>query len=238
MVRRYSRSSNARAGHVNEFEEVPMRSTYYSLLVFLLILVICGPLYAAQEETVETKVKTMLLDPATDTPIVVLETVTDKKLVPIWIDIPEARAIALELQHVQTPRPLTHDLIRNIFQSLRATLQRVTITDIRNNTYFATLHLRLQGEEFRIDSRPSDAIAVALRMKAPIYTAVQVLAKSKPLPTPDEPAEQLRRKLGVQYQNLTGELSSPVDVQLLNAAVVTDVASGSLAETHCPQESR
>src|SRR5947208_14553770 len=82
-----------------------MRCTYYSLLVFALIFAVCGPLYAAQEETVETKIKTMLFDPTTDAPVVVLETVGDKKLVPIWIDIPEARAIALELQHVQPPPP-------------------------------------------------------------------------------------------------------------------------------------
>src|SRR5207249_7360788 len=82
-----------------------MRCTYYSLLVFALIFAVCGPLYAAQEETVETKIKTMLFDPTTDAPVVVLETVGDKKLVPIWIDIPEARAIALELQHVQPPAP-------------------------------------------------------------------------------------------------------------------------------------
>src|SRR6059058_1762191 len=167
-----------------------MRCTYYSLLVFALIFAVCGPLYAAQEETVETKIKTMLFDPTTDAPVVVLETVGDKKLVPIWIDIPEARAIALELQHV-APRPLTHDLIRNILQSLGATLERVTITDIRNSTYFAVLHLRLKGEEFQIDSRPSDAIAVALRMKVFIYASVQVLAKSKPVPALDELAEQL-----------------------------------------------
>src|SRR5207247_4183913 len=83
-----------------------MRCTYYSLLVFALIFAVCGPLYAAQEETVETKIKTMLFDPTTDAPVVVLETVGDKKLVPIRIDIPEARAIAVELQHVQlTPLP-------------------------------------------------------------------------------------------------------------------------------------
>src|SRR5205823_228093 len=112
------------------------------------------------------------------------------------------------------PRPLTHDLIRNILQSLGATLERVTITNIRNSTYFAVLHLRLKGEEFQIDSRPSDAIAVALRTKAPIYASVQVLAKSKPAPAPDEPAEQLRQKSGVQSQNLTGELLGLIDIQL------------------------
>jgi uncharacterized protein len=207
-----------------------MRYVGYSLLVFALILGFRGALKAAEEEAaVETKVKTILLDPTTGTPVVILETVGDKKLVPIWIDVPEAKAIALELQHVQSPRPLTHDLIRNILQTLGATLQRATITDIRNNTYFAALHLRLQNEEFRIDARPSDAIAVALRMKAPIYTAPQVLVKAKPAPAPDQPAEQLRKKLGVGAQHLTGEPGSLLDIQLLNGAV-TDPTPQSSAE--------
>src|SRR5262245_34752584 len=93
--------------------------------IFLFSLIFLFPLslYAAQETTsVETRIKTLILDPNTQSPIVVLETVTDKKLLPIWIDVPEARAIALELEHVATPRPLTHDLIRNIIQGLGATL--------------------------------------------------------------------------------------------------------------------
>jgi bifunctional DNase/RNase len=215
-----------------------MRYVVYSLLVFALILGFRGGLNAAEEEAaVETKIKTILLDPTTGTPVVILETVGDKKLVPIWIDVPEAKAIAIELQHVQPPRPLTHDLIRNILQSLGATLQRATITDIRDNTYFAALHLRLQNEEFRIDSRPSDAIAVALRMKAPIYTAAQVLVKAKPAPTPDQPAEQLRRKLGIRAQYLTGEPGDVLDVQLLNGAGI-DLTPQSYAERTGIQQGR
>src|SRR5919106_252307 len=208
-----------------------MRYMHYGLFVFALILGVRGPLKAAEEETtVEAKIKTMLLDPTTGTPVVLLETVGDKKLVPIWIDVPEARAIAMELQHVQAPRPLTHDLVRNILQRLGATLQRATITDIRDNTYFAALHLRLQNEEFRIDSRPSDAIAIALRMKAPIYIAVQVLVKAKPAPAPDQPAEQLRRKLGIKAHHPAGEPGNVLDIQFLNGGAITDVAPESREE--------
>src|SRR5262245_66322891 len=117
-----------------------------------------------------------MLDPNTQSPIVVLETVTDKKLLPIWIDVPEARAIALELEHVATPRPLTHDLIRNIIQGLGATLQRVVITDLRNSTYFALLFLGLKGKDYQIDARQSDAIDVALRLKAYNYATDKGLA--------------------------------------------------------------
>ncbi|HKY07864.1 MAG TPA: bifunctional nuclease family protein, partial [Candidatus Binatia bacterium] len=124
----------------------------------------------------------MLIDPNSQSPVVVLETITDKKPLPIWIDVPEARAIALELEHVALPRPLTHDLIRNILQSLGATLQRITITELRNSTYFANLSLATKNRVMQVDSRPSDAIAIALRMKAPIFVSTQVLAKSKPMP--------------------------------------------------------
>src|ERR1043166_4559398 len=150
----------------------------------LLFLLSCAVNAAQNSGVVETKVKTLTLDPNTQAPIVLLETLTDKQLLPIWIDIPEARAIALELEHVKTPRPLTHDLIRNILQELGAELHRVTITDLRNSTYYAVLSVRLKGQELQIDSRPSDAIAVALRMKTPIYVSTQVFEKSKSLPAP------------------------------------------------------
>jgi uncharacterized protein len=201
----------------------------WRLLVLSLLLLAARDLSAAQEpNSLETKIKTLMLDPNSQTPVVVLEAVSDKRLLPIWIDVPEARAIALELEHVATPRPLTHDLIRNILQGLGATLQRITITDIRNNTYFALLTLRHKGQEFHIDSRPSDAIAVALRMKAPIYASAQVFAKSKQIPQ-DSRAERLWKRLGFQGQDLTAELASLLDIQIQKGILVADVVPGNLA---------
>ncbi len=207
-----------------------MKSRQWLCLLSLLFLFPVSP-YAAQEtSSVETKIKTLMLDPNTQSPIVVLETVTDKKLLPIWIDVPEARAIALELEHVATPRPLTHDLIRNIIQGLGATLQRVTITDLRNNTYFAVLFLGLKGQDLQIDARPSDAIAVALRMKAPIYASTQVLAKSKSLPALNTPpARELQKRLGIQAQDLTVEVAALLDISFQKGVLVVDVAKGSSA---------
>lgn len=199
---------------------------------FLLSLLFLFPisLYAAQEtSSVEAKIKTLMLDRHTQSPIVVLETVTDKKLLPIWIDVPEARAIALELEHIATPRPLTHDLIRNIIQGLGATLQRVTITDLRNNTYFAALFLELKGQDLQIDARPSDAIAVALRMKAPIYASTQVLAKSKSLPALSNETKEFQKKLGVRAQDLTVEVAALLDLSVQRGVLITDVAQGSVA---------
>ena len=200
------------------------------LFLFPLILLFPISLYAAQEtNSVEARIKTLMLDPNTQSPIVVLETVTDKKLLPIWIDVPEARAIALELEHVTTPRPLTHDLIRNIIQGLGATLQRVVITDLRNNTYFAVLSLGFKGQDFQIDARPSDAIAVALRLKAPIYASTQVLAKSKSLPALTAPARELQKRLGIQAQDLTAEVAALLDISFQKGVLVVDVAKGSTA---------
>ncbi|MET0501863.1 MAG: bifunctional nuclease domain-containing protein [Candidatus Binatia bacterium] len=190
---------------------------------------LASSLYAAQDSgSVETKVKTLMLDPYSQSPIVVLETVPDKKLLPIWIDVPEAKAIALELEKVATPRPLTHDLIRNIIQGLGATLQRVTITDLRNNTYFAVLFLGVKGQELQIDARPSDAIAVALRMKAPIYASTQVLTKSKSLPA-GIPMKESQKRLGIQAQDLTVEVAALLDIPFQTGVLVVDVAQSGAA---------
>jgi hypothetical protein len=188
------------------------------------------PLRAAQDSgSVETMVRAVTLDPESNAPVVILETVGDKKLLPIWIDLPEARAIALELERIAPPRPLTHDLIRNLLNALGARLRRVTITDLRNNTYFALLSLELRGESLEIDSRPSDAIAVALRMKAPIYATTEVLAKAKPLPAPGSRDEGARQKLGLQPQDLTAELAALLDLSSQRGVLVADVAPGSPA---------
>jgi len=189
-----------------------------------------GSLHAAQEiSSVETKIKTVTVDPNSQSPVVILETVTDSKLLPIWIDVPEARAIALELERVAVPRPLTHDLLRNILQKVGATLHRVTITDLKNNTYFAVLSLGFKGQELEIDSRPSDAIALALRMKAPIYASTQVLAKAKPLPAPSGQKTQAQKTLGVQTQDLTPELATLLEMRDQRGVLIAGVASGSLA---------
>jgi uncharacterized protein len=210
-------------------QEVRMKLNLW-LLLSCLTFVYAGELQAAQgSASVETKVKTVMTDPNSQSPVVILETVPDKKLLPIWIDVPEARAIAIEIEQIKTPRPLTHDLIRNILQGVGATLQRATITDLRNSTYFALLSLNLKGQELQIDSRPSDAIAVALRMKAPIFASHQVLAKSKPVPSQPTRGEQTQKKLGIQAQDLTAELANLLDTQQQKGVLVTEVALGSVA---------
>jgi bifunctional DNase/RNase len=184
----------------------------------LLFLLSCAVNAAQNSGVVETKVKTLTLDPNTQAPIVLLETLTDKQLLPIWIDVPEARAIALELEHVKTPRPLTHDLIRNILQELGAELNRVTITDLRNGTYYAILTVRLKGQELQIDSRPSDAIAVALRMKTPIYVATQVFDKSKSVPAPGVRPDRGQKTLAPAPREIAPQPSSILEVKPTDVA--------------------
>ncbi|HXG53395.1 MAG TPA: bifunctional nuclease domain-containing protein [candidate division Zixibacteria bacterium] len=190
------------------------------------LLIPPAPRAAQDADAVEAKIKTLLVDPRSQTPVVVLETVAEKQLLPIWIDVAEARAIAMELEHIGPPRPLTHDLIRNLLRALGATLQRVTITEIKNGTYYAILSLRFQRQDLQIDSRPSDAIAVALRMKAPIYASRRVLAQAQPVPGSGDQPESLQKRLRFQGQNLTTELASLLNAPDARGVLVSDVEAG------------
>ena len=198
---------------------------HFPWLAIWLLLYSAGLPAAQDTGTVETKIKTVMVDPNTQAPVVVLESVADQKLLPIWIDVAEARAIALELEQIKTPRPLTHDLMRNILIRIGATLERAVITDLRSNTYYAILYLRLKGQELQIDARPSDAIALALRMKAPVFAAAQVFAKSRAVPAPKR-ADEAQRKLGIQTQDLTPELAALFNVGQESGVIVADVEAG------------
>lgn len=111
-------------------------------------------------------------------PIVLLKTVNDNKFLPIWIGSSEATAILMKLQGVDTPRPMTHDLLSNVVAGLDAEIARITVTELRDNTFFALITLRVQTTEIEIDSRPSDALALAVRANAPIYVADRVIEES------------------------------------------------------------
>jgi len=144
---------------------------------------------------VEVRIRGLMMDPATNMPIVVLKDVGSDAVMPIWVGIFEANAIAIELEKMTAPRPMTHDLTRNLIQNLNARLERIVISELRDDTFFATLWLT-QGEEMlTLDARPSDAIALALRSDCPIFVAEQVLqsAKLNTSGPPDGPTtEQLR----------------------------------------------
>ena len=135
---------------------------------------------------VEMIVKGLTLDPLTNMPIVILKDMDDKRVLPIWIGLFEANAIALELEKIPTPRPMTHDLIRDIINGLDATVSKIVVNDLKNNTFYAVIHLSLNGTNIVIDSRPSDAIALALRIGAPIYVSIEVVNKAKSIDMTEE----------------------------------------------------
>ena len=127
----------------------------------------------------EMKVGGLTVDPYTNTPIVLLKDLEDKDVVPIWIGFFEASAIATQLEKVKLSRPMTHDLIKNILDTMGAKVIRVEVTDLRDNTFYALIHIELNGTHYTIDSRPSDAIALALRTGSPIFVNEEVIEKSR-----------------------------------------------------------
>jgi bifunctional DNase/RNase len=138
---------------------------------------------------IEMTVKGLTLDPLTNMPIVILKDMEDKRVLPIWIGLFEANAIALELEKISTPRPMTHDLIKDIITGLNATVTKIVVNDLKNNTFYAVIHLSLDGNNIVVDSRPSDAIALALRIGAPIYVSAEVVNKAKSIDMSKESEE-------------------------------------------------
>ncbi|MDE3148996.1 MAG: bifunctional nuclease family protein [Acidobacteriota bacterium] len=144
---------------------------------------------------IEVRIRGLMMDTATNMPIVVLKDIASETVMPIWVGIFEANAIAIEIEKLAAPRPMTHDLTRNLIHHLNAELERVVINDLRNDTFYAVLWLRQGEEPVMIDARPSDAIALALRADCPIFVAEKVMesAKLNTSGTPEGPtAEQLR----------------------------------------------
>ena len=117
---------------------------------------------------IEMTIKGLMVDPITNMPIVILKDKDGERVLPIWVGIFEANAIALQIENVATPRPMTHDLLRNIITDLDGQVDRVVVSDLKDNTFYAIIHLTVRGERVAIDARPSDAIALALRTRAPI----------------------------------------------------------------------
>jgi bifunctional DNase/RNase len=121
----------------------------------------------------------LTIDPFTNSPIMILKDVDSDKAVPIWIGLLEATAIASELENIKFSRPMTHDLLKIIMENMQIQVTKVEVCDLRDNTYFALIYLNREGQEVTIDARPSDAIALALRVKAPIFVAEVVIQKAR-----------------------------------------------------------
>ena len=121
----------------------------------------------------------LMVDPITNLPIILLRDRDGQRVLPIWVGASEANAIALQIENITTPRPMTHDLLRNVIHDLKAEIRKVVVSDLKDNTFYALIHLEVNGEALAVDPRPSDAIALALRARAPIFVEDRVIDNAK-----------------------------------------------------------
>lgn len=141
---------------------------------------------------IEMQIKGLMMDPVTGVPIVILRNADNQRVLPIWVGPVEANAIALQIENVTPPRPMTHDLLRNVLTEFDARVQRVVITALRGNTFYAYLDIDRQGTRVLIDARPSDALAVALRSRAPVFVDDAVLDQASSVEVSNEQADRER----------------------------------------------
>ncbi len=128
---------------------------------------------------IEMTIKGLLIDPITNMPIIVLRDQDDQRFLPIWVGVFEANAIALQIENVQTPRPMTHDLLKNVIGDLDGSVERIVVCDLRDNTFYATIHIRSNDRVVTVDARPSDAIALALRTHSKIFVEESVIQSAR-----------------------------------------------------------
>ena len=128
---------------------------------------------------IEMTIKGLMLDPVTTMPILILRDENGQRMLPIWIGPNEAQAIASQIENDAPQRPMTHDLLRDVIQTLDGTVQKVVVCDLKDNTFFALIHLLVRGDPVTVDARPSDAIALALRTRAPIFVEESVIDNAK-----------------------------------------------------------
>jgi bifunctional DNase/RNase len=141
---------------------------------------------------VEMSIRGLMVDPATNMPIVVLRDADNQRVLPIWVGPVEANAIAMQVENAAPPRPMTHDLLRNLLTDLGATLERILITDLRDNTFYAYLELVVGQSRLLVDSRPSDALALSIRTKARIFVHTRVLDQAKAVDLTSDRADEQR----------------------------------------------
>lgn len=157
---------------------------------------------------IEVKIRALMMDPNSGTPIIILKDVNSETMLPIWVGAYEANAIALEIEKIAPPRPMTHDLLRNLIVELGLTVDRVVVTSLRENTFYAVIEMSgPDGEAMRLDSRPSDAIALALRADCPIFVDVDVIQASKNSIATEEEAESETETAEEDWPDVIGDAS-------------------------------
>ena len=152
---------------------------------------------------IEMNIKGLMIDPITNMPIIILRDQEGQRVLPIWVGVFEANAIALQIENVQTPRPMTHDLLKNIIDDLSARVERIVVTELRENTFYALIHLRRNGQAIEVDARPSDAIALALRTQSPIFVEEAVIQNARTVETSSHDASMDVTRLQKWLENLS-----------------------------------
>jgi bifunctional DNase/RNase len=150
-------------------------------------------------------ISALAIDSVASSPVVILKEVDGERTLPIWIGLLEANAIVSELEGIKFSRPMTHDLLTNILKSIGVTVHKVEVCDLKNNTYYALIHIRYKGNEITIDARPSDALALSLRVEAPIFVADEVIEKSEQIDLETESEDKSEH--GKKWQKILENLN-------------------------------
>jgi uncharacterized protein len=181
---------------------------------------------------IEVRVRGVAVDPQAGSPVVLLETPQGERVMPIWVGVFEARAIAMAMEKIVPPRPMTHDLVKILLDSLQAQVTNVVITDLKENTFYARIAVSAGGRNLQLDARPSDAIALALRVNVPIYVAQTVFdnAPAVNLRDHDTTPVTVLKHYGLTLQDLTASLAAHFHLDTPNGVLVSDVEAGSGAE--------
>ena len=157
---------------------------------------------------IEVKIRALMMDPNSGTPIIILKDINSETMLPIWVGAYEANAIALEIEKIAPPRPMTHDLLRNLIVELGLKVDRVVVTSLRDNTFYAVIEMTGEdGEPMRLDSRPSDAIALALRADCPIYVDLDVIQASRNSIATEDESESDAEVGGEDWPDVIGDAS-------------------------------
>lgn len=206
---------------------------YITISLCLLIITACNfPISGKnRDELIEVTVKGITIDVQSNSPMVILEDKKGNKMMPIWIGLNEARAIATELEGITLPRPMTHDLMKNVISGLNASLERVIVNDLKNSTFYALVVIRFKRKSYQFDARPSDAIALALRFSVPIYVEKSVFEKAQVFQIPSELSEGWQDVImGFSAQDLNSEISEAMGLKGVSGVIVSDVRAGSSSE--------
>lgn len=216
-------------GHLRQSDRrFIMRARLYHVTVLLptVLGLLASSCHAGEnptEDAVLVEVRHVGFDHVSNSPVVILQDKEKKRAMPIWVGAFEAQAIALELQGIPSPRPLTHDLVKNILEQVGVQFDKVVVSELKGNTYYAQIYLAAAGKPLAVDSRPSDAIALALRFHRPIFVAKELFATAVPSSPTVRQVESAGEKVsGVTVQNLTADLAAYFNVPHTGGVLVAD----------------